>query len=47
MGIKMKKLVLLVVSVMGLINVSFASGLHELNSFSSSSFPPPVMILAE
>lgn len=43
----MKKLVLSVFSVIGLINISFASGLHELNSFSSSSFPPPVMILAE
>ena len=43
----MKKLVLLVVSIVGLINISLASGLHEINNFSSSSFPPPFMMLAE
>ncbi|WP_262875380.1 hypothetical protein [Francisella marina] len=43
----MKKFMFAAVSMFSIISVSNASNLHQINSFSSKSFPAPVIILAE
>ncbi|MEY8767998.1 hypothetical protein [Francisella philomiragia] len=43
----MKKIMSAIVAIFSIISVSDASNLHQINSFSSKSFPAPVMILAE
>lgn len=45
-GTKMRKIILTVVMVTSLSTMSFAQGLHQINSFSNSSFPPPSLSLA-
>ncbi|APC92070.1 MULTISPECIES: hypothetical protein [Francisella] len=42
----MRKIILSVAVIISLTSMSFAQGLHEINSFSSNSFPPPVLSLA-
>ncbi|WP_267908881.1 hypothetical protein [Francisella hispaniensis] len=42
----MRKIILTVVMVISLSTMSFAQGLHQMNSFSNSSFPPPSLSLA-
>jgi len=42
----MKKAILTATVAVSLTTVSFASGLHEVSSISTNSFPPPVLELA-
>nr|AAW49939.1 hypothetical protein FTT1300 [synthetic construct] len=44
--LEMRKIILSAIVVFGLSTMSFAQGLHQINSFSNSSFPPPVLSLA-
>ncbi|WP_268746175.1 hypothetical protein [Candidatus Francisella endociliophora] len=42
----MRKIILTVTMIISLTTASFGYGMHEVNSFSSSSFPPPTLNLA-
>ncbi|MEY8702442.1 hypothetical protein AB4F11_05495 [Francisella philomiragia] len=43
----MKKIMSVAVTILSIISISNASNLHQINSFSPTSFPPPMIILAE